>query len=157
MNLSEIYREETILEDLKSMTKNEAIKEMVDVLRNVKALPASKADDILMAIVRREEMGSTGIGQGVAVPHVKHAGVKNLVGAFARSKEGIEFQALDGAPVHLVFLLVSPQDSVEPHLNALKKISALAANHDMRRFLTNAKDRSEIAELMAEADERMFS
>ena len=157
MNLSEIYREETILDDLQCTTKNEVIEEMVTALRETKALPAKQCGDILRAIIRREEMGSTGIGRGVAVPHVKHPGAKSVVGALGRSKSGIEFQALDGAPVHLVFLLVSPYDSVEPHLNALKRISAVAADNDMRRFLMQAKNRSEIAELMAEADEKLVS
>lgn len=155
MNLADIYREETVVEDLQGTTKEEVIEEMVGVLEKAKLVPVRKSAEVLAALVRREEMGSTGIGRGVGVPHIKHACVKDLVGVFGRSKRGVEFQALDGAPVHLVFLLISPLDSVEPHLMALKKISALSADNDMRRFLNNAEGRSEIVDLLKEADGRV--
>ena len=155
MNLSEIYTEETVIEDLKGADKDAVLEEMVAVLERLKLIPARKAPDLKAALVRREQMGSTGIGRGIAVPHVKHKSLAGLVGVLGRSKGGVEFQALDGAPVHLIFMLISGENLIEPHLNALKKISALSSDEDMLRFLRNAKDRSEIAELIKEADERV--
>jgi len=100
-------------------------------------------------------MGSTGIGGGVGVPHVKRPCVDRIRGVFGRSLSGIDFQALDGAPVDLVFLLVSPPEAQGPYLKALKKISAMASDADFGRFLRQADTVDEVVELMEEADERL--
>jgi len=154
MKLADIFVPDTIVPELDARTKLESIEELVGVLRTTRRITKASAPLIRSAIDRREEMGSTGIGRGIGVPHIKQAAVKKIVGAFGRSSQGIEFQALDGGPVHLVFLIVSPEAEVENHLNALRKISSLANDEDMRRFLRNAESVEEIADLMAEADER---
>lgn len=155
MNLAKLFVADTIVPELSAGTKQEAIEKLVGVLQQKRRITKAQAPTIRKAIERREEMGSTGIGHGVGVPHVKQAAVTKMVGAFGRSVEGIDFQALDGAPVHLVFLIVSPSEEVKDHLNALRKISSLAKDEDLRRFLRNAESAAEIAELMAEADERL--
>jgi len=155
MKLGDIFTEETMVVDLKAVTKAEALQELVTVLQKTRRLTKANAPEVLKALERRETVGSTGIGRGVGVPHVKHPSAAKLMGALGRSARGIEFQALDGAPVHLVFLLISPPDMVQDHLHALKKISAIAAHEDFRRFLRNARSAKEMAELMLEADERL--
>lgn len=154
MNLADIFVKETIAPELQAKTKPEAIEELVALLQKTRRIAKANAPAIRQAVERREEMGSTGIGHGVGVPHVKQGAVRKIVGAFGRSSHGIEYHALDGAPVYLVFLIVSPQEEVRSHLEALRKISSLAKDEDIRRFLRNAKSADEIAELMAEADER---
>ena len=154
MKLSDVFLETTTVPRLEATTKSEAMAELVEVLRRTRRLSRPVADEVLTALERREEMGSTGIGRGIGIPHVKHASVKRIVGAFGRSVQGVEFQALDAAPVYLVFLLVSPQDDVTDHLHLLRKISALAQDADLRRFLRNAQSAAEIAEIMQEAGER---
>ncbi len=155
MKLADIFTRETIVPELKAATKKDAIEEMVSTLVKAKLVSQAQSGDLLAALVRREEIGSTGIGRGVGVPHVKHPCASRIIGVFARSSKGIEFNALDGGPVYIVFMLVSPPDCVEPHLKTLKKVSALTSDNDFRRFLINAKDCSELVELMKEADERL--
>lgn len=155
MKLAGVFTSETVIPRLRSGTKPEAIAEMVGALRQAGFVAKNQVESLTTALLRREEMGSTGIGGGVGVPHVKHAALDEIRGVFGRSEEGIEFQALDGAPVDLVFLLVSPPDTVEPNLKALRKISAMASDADFRRFLRRAKTAEEIVDLMREADERI--
>ena len=155
MKLSEFFAPDNILPDLKATRKEEAIPEMVAVLCASGSLPKAQAPSVEKAMLRREELGSTGIGKGVAVPHAKVAGVKGVLGAFARSKTGVEFNSLDGQPVFLIFMLVSAPDTVEPHLEALRKITALLKDEDICSFLRRAKDRDEIAALLREADDRL--
>jgi PTS system fructose-specific IIA component/PTS system nitrogen regulatory IIA component len=153
MKLTEVFQPENILPDLAATRKEEAIPEMVNQLCATGTLPKAQATNVEKAMLRREELGSTGIGKGVAVPHAKVPGVKGVIGAFARSKTGVEFNSLDGQPVFLIFMLVSAPDTVEPHLEALRKITALLKLEDICSFLRRAKDRAEMISLLAEADE----
>jgi PTS system fructose-specific IIA component/PTS system nitrogen regulatory IIA component len=105
----------------------------------------------------REELGSTGIGKGVAVPHAKHESVEGLVAAFGRSAAGVEFAALDGQPVQLIFLLLSSKDVSGQHLEALARVARLVRDDKFCRFLREAKDRGELAELLQEADSHLDS
>jgi PTS system fructose-specific IIA component/PTS system nitrogen regulatory IIA component len=105
----------------------------------------------------REELGSTGIGKGVAVPHAKHECVQGLVVAFGRSQKGIEFSALDGQPVHLVFLLLSSKDVSGQHLEALARVARLVRDDRFCRFLREAKSRKELADILLEADAHLDS
>jgi PTS system fructose-specific IIA component/PTS system nitrogen regulatory IIA component len=155
MKLSDFFAPENIVADLVATRKEDAIPEMVSRLCESGTLPKTQAPGVEKAILRREELGSTGIGKGVAVPHAKVAGVKGVLGAFARSKTGVEFNSLDGQPVFLIFMLVSAPDTVEPHLEALRKITALLKDEDICSFLRRAKDRDEMAGLLREADERL--
>ncbi|MDR4503958.1 MAG: PTS sugar transporter subunit IIA [Candidatus Scalindua sp.] len=153
MKLIDFIEEDTILGDLKSTDKESVIREMVEVLCNLKKIDESDINDVMDALLRREKVGSTGIGKGVAVPHTKHKCVTKITGAFARSLKGVEFDALDGEPVYLFFLLISPHDSTDLHLSALEKISMAIRNPDFRNFIKQASDKSEIVGILKEVDE----
>lgn len=155
MKLSAYFRKKHILTDLAATTKRDAIKEMVQVLCDTGGVDPAKATGILRAVMRREDLGTTGIGNGIAVPHAKHAGVKGVIGALGISRHGVEFDALDGQPVQLVFLIISAPDAVAAHLDALKKITSLLRDQDFCTFLKRAKDLSELTETLDEAEERL--
>ena len=106
--------------------------------------------------MKREELGSTGIGRGVAVPHTKHPSVNRLVGTVAVSPEGVDFDSLDGEKVQLFFLLISPPDRPGDHLRALENISRQLRNDTFCRFLKQAKSAEEIKQLLDEADNNQF-
>ena len=111
------------LTDLGAVTKEAAMEAMVANLVTAGGLPDSEAESIRDAVLNRESYGSTGIGRGVAVPHAKHKGVGRLVSSVALSRPGIDFQSLDGRPIHIIFLIVSPPDRPGDHLRALERIS----------------------------------
>ena len=155
MKLSEFFASENIVAELAATRKEDAIQEMVRQLCASGSLPKTQSAAVEKAILRREELGSTGIGKGVAVPHAKVIGIKGVIGAFGRSRQGVDFNSLDGQPVYLVFLLVSAPDTVEPHLEALRKITALLKDEDICSFLRRAASRQEMADLLREADDRL--
>lgn len=129
---------------------------MTEALVRTGKVKERSAPDIVRALMDREDLGSTGIGKGVAVPHAKHESVSGLVGAFGRSSKGIEFAALDGQPVWLVFLLLSSKDSSGRHLEALARVARLVRDGRFCRFLREAKGGpEELAELLAEADAQL--
>ena len=113
---------------------------------------ADSEDGIVAAILKREELGSTGIGNGVAVPHTKQASVGKLVAAVALVKDGVDFQSLDGKRVHIMFLLVSPPDRPGDHLRGLENISRHLRNQDFCNFLKQAKTKEDVLSLLTDAD-----
>jgi mannitol/fructose-specific phosphotransferase system IIA component (Ntr-type) len=143
-----------IIDDLESTTKNEAIAEMVDALIKSQTISEDMRQGVMTALLDREKLGSTGIGQGIAIPHAKHPGIKKLVGLFARSREGVNFEAIDGEPAHLFFLLLSNQECAGKHLEALAYVSGNLRDEIFRRFIQKARDAKEIIELMEEADQK---
>jgi len=143
-----------VVDDLESTDKNEVLAELVDTLIRAGQLREETRKGILSALRNREKLGSTGIGQAVAIPHAKHPSIKKIVGALGRSREGIPYDALDGEPVHLFFLLLSNHDSASEHLECLAYISKHIRDDNFRRFLRNARDTAEIVELLAEADDK---
>jgi mannitol/fructose-specific phosphotransferase system IIA component (Ntr-type) len=154
MKLADIFVESSVVVSIKGVTKSEAIRELAGALRRTRRIPKEHEETIVRALEQREALGSTGIGRGVGVPHIKHPSVARIVGAFGRSESGIEYQALDGDPVFLVFLLVSPVDATTEHLEALRRIAALAKDADLRRFLRGIRTAAEATDLMREADEK---
>ena len=155
MKLSEIVTEHRIIPESAAADKAQLLHEMVALLCDSGDLEQDQAKAVERAVMRREELGTTGIGNGVALPHAKHAGVKGLAGALGRSHKGIDFEALDGSPVHIVFLILGSPDAVEPHLEALKKVTALLRDQDFCTFLKRAKDQDELAEILDEAEDRL--
>ena len=123
MKFADFICGDAILAQLTATNKEGAIREMVLALSKAGKVEAAEAESIVKAILKREELGSTGIGRGVAVPHTKHPSVDRLVGTVAVSSQGVDFASLDGEVVHLFFLLVSPPDRPGDHLRALENIS----------------------------------
>jgi mannitol/fructose-specific phosphotransferase system IIA component (Ntr-type) len=145
-----------ILAQLTASDKEGAIREMVQALSSARQVEADESESIVKAILKREELGSTGIGRGVAVPHTKHPSVDRLVGTVAVSSQGVDFASLDGEVVHLFFLLVSPPDRPGDHLRALENISRQLRDETFCRFLKQAKTVGDIQLLLNEADNNQF-
>jgi len=155
MKLSDLIDPKAIISDLQATTKEEVIKELVGALGSADKVDPKDAKKLLAALMAREQLGSTGIGQGLAVPHAKHNSVGDLVAAFGRSKKGIDFDSLDGEPVYLVFLLLSNKEASGQHLEALAYITKLLRDDLFCRFLKEAKDHAELVELLREADQKL--
>jgi mannitol/fructose-specific phosphotransferase system IIA component (Ntr-type) len=153
MKLSDFVVKEAIVPELKSTTRDAVIRELVAALAAAKALAPPDVDSVVKAIVNRERNGSTGLGKGVAVPHVRHAAVKKSVAAVGRSAIGVDFAALDQAPVYSVFLLVSPLANPDGHLQAMEIIFRNLQEDTFRRFLRQSDTRQKIVELIEEADQ----
>lgn len=152
MKLREFIVTEAITPELKAGDRDGAIRELVDALAAAGALPPDAVDDVVAALIKREQNGSTGFGKGVAVPHVKHAKVKQMAGTIGRSAGGIDFAALDHQPVYSVFLLLSPDDAPQQHLQAMNIVFSNLQKDIFRRFLRQAATRETIVELLDEAD-----
>jgi len=150
MRLMDFLVPDAIEPDMKAETKTDAIRELVAMLKKTGSI--SEGDSVARVVLEREELGTTGIGEGIAVPHGKSDVVDKLVAAFGRSEKGIDFGSIDNRPVHLIFLLVAPSDSAGPHLMALARISRLLKNREFREGLMNAKNKSEILKI-CEAEE----
>lgn len=153
MKLTDFVVKEAILPDIQSTKKEDAIREIVCSLINAQKINHKDIEGIMKALVKREQLGSTGIGKGVAVPHTKHESITSLIGTVARSKKGIEFDSLDGEPVYIVFLLLSPNDSAGTHLAALERISTVIRNNDFRRFIREAGGKTEMIEIIKDIDD----
>lgn len=157
MKFADFITPEAIQSDLKADGKEGVIREMVQALVEAGRIRAADYESIVKAILNREELGSTGIGRGVAVPHTKHPGVDRLVGSVAISREGVDFDALDGEKVNLFFLLISPQDRPGDHLRALENIARQLRDETFCRFLKQAKSAEDIRQLLEEADNNQFA
>lgn len=157
MKFADFITPEAIQSDLKADDKEGVIREMVQALVEAGRIRAADYESIVEAILSREELGSTGIGRGVAVPHTKHPGVDRLVGSVAISREGVDFDALDGEKVNLFFLLISPQDRPGDHLRALENIARQLRDETFCRFLKQAKSAEDIRQLLEEADNNQFA
>lgn len=151
MKITEILRKEFILEELKAKSKREVLVELVGAF--AKGKPKFDPDAMLHVLMEREKLGSTGIGDGIAIPHGKLAGLEEMAVAFGRSREGVDFEAMDGKPAHLLFLLMAPENSVGQHLKALAKISRMLKDEAFRKKLLAAKGCDELFEALAEKDD----
>ena len=157
MKLSEVVVTEAIVPALKSTQRDEVVAELADALVAAGAADASIRDELIAAILEREHKGSTGFGRGVAVPHVKHQSVSKMSAAIGLSEEGVEFNALDKQPVYSVFLLLSPEDKPEEHLQAMEVIFKNLSKDTFRRFLRQSTSIEEVTQLLEEADSQQIS
>ncbi|MBU2262560.1 MAG: PTS sugar transporter subunit IIA [Proteobacteria bacterium] len=151
MKITEILKKEFILEELKATSKREVLVELAGAFAKGKL--EFDSDAMLHVLLEREKLGSTGIGDGIAIPHGKLAGLEEMVVAFGRSREGVDFEAMDGKPAHLFFLLMAPENSVGQHLKALAKISRMLKDEAFRKKLLAAKECDELFQVLAEKDD----
>lgn len=154
MKLSELLREESVSVNLKAATKEAVIEELVDLL--VKAEDVKDRDMVIKAVHDREELMSTGIGQGIGIPHAKTEAVERLVAVFGKSERGVDFNALDNKPVHIFFLLLSPEDQSGPHVKVLARISRLLKHSYFRQALMEAKTAKEVLDIIREEELKHF-
>ena len=150
----EFLSKKAITANLKASDKEGVIRELVDLL--AKADEIKNKEDLIKALLTRESLGSTGIGQGIGIPHAKSANAKNLVAAFGLSHQGVNFDSLDGEPVYIFFLLIAPEESAGPHLKALARISRMLKDKYFREMLKKAKDEKEILRIIQEEDSKKY-
>jgi mannitol/fructose-specific phosphotransferase system IIA component (Ntr-type) len=146
-----------IVPRLKSGQRDEVIGELVDALVAAGIASAKLRDELVKSVLERERRGSTGFGRGVAVPHVKHKSVKTMAAAVGLSDRGVEFNALDKQPVYSVFLLLSPEDRPEEHLQAMEVVFKNLSKDTFRRFLRQAATVDEVRTLLEEADNQLLA
>jgi PTS system nitrogen regulatory IIA component len=139
-----------ILAELTATTKRDVLEELVTLLSKENKVKDAKA--VVDVLIEREKLGSTGIGQGIAIPHAKTDQTQTVVAAFGLSRRGVQFDALDGEPVHIFFLLVAPPDAASLHLKALARISRLLKDKFFRQSLRETKTSAEILKLIKEED-----
>jgi mannitol/fructose-specific phosphotransferase system IIA component (Ntr-type) len=154
--MSDFVVREAIVPELAATTKEGVIREMVESLRNAGYFKGGEMEDIVKAILKRELLGSTGIGRAVAIPHSKHNTVDRLVGTIGISRRGVAFDSLDGEPVHVFVLLISPQDRPGDHLRALENVSRSLRDDGFVRSLRHAATREAIWGLIDEADHQVM-
>jgi PTS system fructose-specific IIA component/PTS system nitrogen regulatory IIA component len=152
MRLSDFVVREAIVPVLPAATKEAVIRGMVESLRAAGCFRDIDLEDIIRAIIKREQLGSTGIGRGVAIPHTKHAGVDKLIGTVAVSHTGVAFESLDGEPVYVFVLLISPQDRPGDHLRALENVSRCLRDDGFVHSLRAATTREEVCALLDSLD-----
>lgn len=152
MKLEDFILPQSIVPGLQATERDDVIRELMATLATAGLCPEALEGELVKMILDRERRGSTGFGKGVAVPHVKHEKIKKMVGAIGISQGGIEFNALDKAPVYSVFLLLSPEDRPEEHLQAMERIFAHLQKEMFRKFLRQSTTVEEVLDLIREAD-----
>jgi mannitol/fructose-specific phosphotransferase system IIA component (Ntr-type) len=152
MKLKDFIVTDSITADLKATDRDGAIRELVTALATAGALPPEAVDEVVAALIKREQNGSTGFGKGVAVPHTKHPKIKQMAATVGRSAAGIDFSALDHQPVYSIVLLLSPDNQPQQHLQAMNTVFTNLQKDLFRRFLRQSATREAIVELLDEAD-----
>lgn len=154
MKIMDFLSKKAIITDIKATKKIDVIKELVNALIDSQEIEKRHRNKIIDALTAREALGSTAIGQGIAIPHAKIDCVDKLIGAFGLSKKGVDFDSLDGESAHIYFLLLAPQDSAGPHLKALARISRLLKDKYFRDTLKNCEDERSVIKVITEEDEK---
>lgn len=152
MKIAEFLSPNAVVAELKARNKAAVLEELCQTL--ARAHPELRVDRLLDVLREREKLGSTGIGEGVAIPHGKLGGLPQLMASFGVSRPGVDFDAIDGKPTHLFFALVAPENSAGVHLKALARISRLFKNNRFRQSILDARSSDEIYRLIADEDAR---
>jgi nitrogen PTS system EIIA component len=151
MRLSEILDEKNIIPDLKARDKKGALEELAGTVVNTSQ--SLDKNSLVKVLLERERLGSTGIGDGVAIPHGKYHGINEPIISFGRSLKGLDFESMDGQPVYLFFLLVAPENSASVHLKALARIAKILKNSSFRKMLMEIPSRKELYQTIIQNDE----
>jgi|SRR5579875_2574707 PTS system nitrogen regulatory IIA component len=152
MKITDILTPEMVIPSLAGKTKSEVLAELAGCLASVHS--EINRERLVSVLSERENLGSTAIGDGIAIPHGKLKGLSQIVGVFGRSLQGVDFESLDGKPTRLFFLLVAPEDSASLHLKALARVSRLLRDPGFRQQLQDAPDAAELFRLISEEDNK---
>ncbi len=152
MRIVDILREDAVIAELSGRTKDAVLREFADHIASIYS--EIDAARLLEVLWERERLGSTAIGDGIAIPHGKLSSVTGVVAAFGRHRDGVEFESLDGNPSRIFFVLIAPADSVGLHLKALARVSRLLKEDSFRKALLVAGDRSDLYRIIREEDEK---
>ena len=150
MKILDVMQKVAIIDDLKSQTKKGILEEMVAPLADI---TGQDHKDLVRVLMDRERLGSTGIGGGIGIPHGKIKDLESLILGFGLSRKGVDFDAIDGQPTHIFFILITPENSTGLHLKLLARISRILKNDHFKERLQNATDRDEIFDIIKEEDE----
>jgi PTS system nitrogen regulatory IIA component len=150
--IRDLLEDDLVIEEIKATDKIGVIREFAEVLQATGRVKDAEA--LVRVLLERESLGSTGIGDGVAIPHGKLSFISDMVVAFGRSSRGVDFQSLDAKPAYLFFLLVTPDDKPGDHLKALARISRILKNPVLRENLKRTSDRQELKRLLYEEDSK---
>ena len=156
MKFAEFVCFEAIIPELKTRDRDGVIAELVTALDKAGKLGRGHREEIIKAVIKREKEASTGMGKGVAVPHIKHSIVKDVVAAVGQSSAGIDFSALDKQPVYTIILLISPADDPDKHLQTMETVFRNLQQEKFRKFLRQCQTAVQIEDLLREADENPF-
>ena len=152
MKLLDFLKEEWVLPELSGTDKPSILRELSDLL--AQGSGAATSEELFQVLLERERLGSTGIGEGVAIPHGRLRGLKQFIISFGRSSQGVDFDSIDQKPCQLFFMVVAPENSAVANLNLLGRISKLLKDASFRKKLMGAKTRREIFEIIKEEDEK---
>jgi PTS system nitrogen regulatory IIA component len=150
MKIMDFLSKDAVIMDLKSTDKKSTIVELAETLKNTNK--SEKTEEIINVILERDKLGSTGIGQGIAIPHGKTDVLHEHIGVLGISHKGIEFNSLDGEPVYIIFLLVGPVEVAGKHLKALSRISRLFKDKFLRQAIKDAVAAEEVVKIIQEKD-----
>lgn len=151
MKITDLTRKEFIIENLGAKSKKDVLAELSAIF--LKDKMKVNHDAMVNVLLEREKLGSTGIGDGIAIPHGKHSDLEQLIVTFGRSMDGVDFNAMDGKPVHLFFLLMAPESTTGQHLKVLAKISRMLKDNTFRINLMEAKTGDDLYRLISERDD----
>jgi nitrogen PTS system EIIA component len=154
MKIDEILRKDSIIANLSGTNKEEVLREITDFLQNLNLI--KDKETLFNTLMEREKLGSTGIGENVAIPHGKSNELSQIIIVFGRSLGGIDFESLDQKPVHFVCMVIAPSNSTGQHLKALARISRLFKNQDLREGILNLQDANQIYSLLLEEDSKFI-
>jgi len=154
MKIMDFLNKKAVTANLESENKKSVIAELVDLLIKTGSVKQKEKNALIETLMERESLGSTGIGQGIGIPHGKSKTVKELTAAFGLSKKGIKFDSLDGEAVYIFFLLLAPEESAGPHLKALARISRILKDKYFREMLRRAEDEKELLKIITDEDQK---
>ena len=154
MKISDILKKEHIIKELDSRDKKNVLDELSSFLENEGEITSK--ENLLAALIEREKLGSTGIGENVAIPHAKISEIDKIITVFGRSKNGVEFESLDQKTVNFIFLVIAPENSTGQHLKVLARISRLFKNPSLRESVLRTNEADQIYSILVDEDSKFI-
>ena len=154
MKISDILKKEHVIKELNSCDKKNVLDELSSFLEDEGEI--ANKESLLAALIEREKLGSTGIGENVAIPHAKISEIDKIITVFGRSKNGVEFESLDQKPVNFIFLIIAPENSTSQHLKALARISRLFKNPSLRESVLRTNEADQIYSILVDEDSKFI-